>query len=207
MRRRFFIDTHKGITFLAVLTMMAIFDQWQNPTAWIYLALHGTYGLLWVLKSRIFPDRSWEREIDWLRGVLYYWGGLTLYWVAPLLLTSRSVQAPPWVLALAVSANVIGVFCEFTSDMQKFSSLQYRPGQLITDGMMARTRNINYFGELLIYGSFALLALHWLPFAILVLVIAVEWLPNMRRKDQSLARYPEFEAYRSRTRKFIPFLY
>jgi steroid 5-alpha reductase family enzyme len=207
MRRRFFIDTHKGVTFLAVLLMMAAFSQWQNPTAWIYLALHGMYGILWVLKSRIFPDRKWEQPVSLWRGVIYYWGGLTLYWVTPFLLTSRGVQAAPWILGGAVSLYAFGVFLHFTTDMQKYVDLRDRPEHLITDGMMAHTRNLNYFGELLIYGAFALLALHWLPFIILGLAIAVEWFPNMRRKDQSLARYPEFEAYKSRTSKFIPYLY
>jgi steroid 5-alpha reductase family enzyme len=207
MRRRFFIDTHKGVTFLAVLLMMAAFGQWQNPTAWIYLALHGTYGILWVLKSRIFPDRKWEQPVSLWRGVIYYWGGLTLYWVAPFLLTSRDVHAAPWALGGAVSLYTVGVFLHFATDMQKYVDLRDRPEHLITDGMMAHTRNLNYFGELLIYGAFALLALHWLPFIILGLAIAVEWFPNMRRKDQSLARYPEFEAYKSRTSKFIPYLY
>jgi hypothetical protein len=32
------------------------------------------------------------------------------------------------------------------------------------------------------------------------------WPPNMRRKDRSLSRYPEFEAYRQRTKLFIPFV-
>jgi steroid 5-alpha reductase family enzyme len=91
--------------------------------------------------------------------------------------------------------------------MQKTIALRDRPEHLITDGMMARTRNLNYFGELLIYGAFALLALHWLPFIILGLVIAVEWLPNMRRKDQSLARYAQFDDYKRKTRKFVPYLY
>ncbi|MCU0504039.1 MAG: hypothetical protein MUC51_20165 [Anaerolineae bacterium] len=36
--------------------MIAVYDQWDNPTAWVYLALHGVYRLLWVLKSRIFPN-------------------------------------------------------------------------------------------------------------------------------------------------------
>ena len=57
MKQKFYIDTHKGVTALFVLLLMAIFNQWQNPTAWVYLALHGTYGVCWVLKSRIFPDR------------------------------------------------------------------------------------------------------------------------------------------------------
>jgi steroid 5-alpha reductase family enzyme len=91
--------------------------------------------------------------------------------------------------------------------MQKHIALQLRPGRLITTGMVARCRNMNYFGELLIYLSFALLAMHWIPLLILLLVIVVVWLPNMRRKDRSLARYPEFEAYGRRSKLFIPFLF
>lgn len=207
MPRKFYIDTHKGITFLVILGMMAGFGQWQNDTAWVYLALHGTYGILWVTKSRIFPDRKWEEPVSLLRGVGYYWGGMTLYWIAPYLLTSRGVQAPPWFLGAAISICILGIFLHYTSDMQKYTQLKYDPGNLITDGLMRRTRSINYFGELLIYGAFALLAMHWLPFAILGLAVAVEWLPNMRRKDASLARYPEFAEYKQKTRRFVPFLY
>jgi len=207
MPRKFYIDTHKGMTFLAILAMMAAFDQWHNPTAWIYLALHGTYGALWLLKSQVFPDKRWEQPVTVWRGVGYYWGGLTLYWVAPFLLTSRSVQAPPWLLGLAVSVYVVGVFLHYTADMQKSIELKHNPGHLITDGLMRRTRSINYFGELLVYLALALLALHWLSFAILGLAVAVEWLPNMRRKDQSLSRYAEFAEYKRRTKRFIPFLY
>jgi hypothetical protein len=62
MKQKFYIDTHKGVTPLAILAMMALHNQWQNSTAWIYLALHGTYGILWVLKSRFFPDKQWEQQ-------------------------------------------------------------------------------------------------------------------------------------------------
>jgi steroid 5-alpha reductase family enzyme len=207
MPRKFFIDTHKGVTFLAILALMAIYNQWQNTTAWIYLAVHGTYGVLWVLKSHIFPDKQWEQPVTRRRGVVYIWGGLTLYWIAPFLLTSRDVHAAPWLLGAAVSIYTFGVFLHFAADMQKYAELRYNPDHLITDGLLARTRNINYFGELLIYGAFALLALHWLPFVILGLAIAVEWLPNMHRKDRSLARYSDFESYKRNSTKFIPFLY
>jgi protein-S-isoprenylcysteine O-methyltransferase Ste14 len=99
------------------------------------------------------------------------------------------------------------MFFHFATDMQKFVSLRLNPDHLITDGLFARVRNMNYFGELLIYGGFGLLAMHWLPVAILLLMVTVVWLPNMARKDRSLARYPEFEAYRRRTKRFIPFVY
>ena len=56
MQQKYFINTEKAATAAAVLVMMAAFQQWGNPTAWIYLALHGSYGILWALKSRFYPD-------------------------------------------------------------------------------------------------------------------------------------------------------
>ncbi len=205
MKKRHLIDPLKGVTFLVVLLLMAVYDQWSNPTAWVYLALHGSYGWLWVLKSRLFPDRQWEEPCSAAFTVVIV-GGLASYWIAPWLLTWRGVQAPPWYLGLCVAVYAWGIVFHFASDMQKHTALKLRPG-LITGGFFALSRNPNYFGELLIYLSFALLALHWLPVVVLALHVALHWLPNMRRKDRSLSRYPEFEAYKQRTRLFIPFLF
>jgi protein-S-isoprenylcysteine O-methyltransferase Ste14 len=72
--------------------------------------------------------------------------------------------------------------------------------------MFARCRNPNYLGELLIYVGFGLLAMHWIPMVVLALFVAIVWVPNMLRKDRSLSRYPEFEAYKRQSKMFIPFL-
>jgi steroid 5-alpha reductase family enzyme len=206
MKQKHFIDTHKGATSVAILMMMAVYNQWENSTAWVYLALHGTYGILWVLKSSVFPDKTWERKTGWGYG-LYIWAGLTLYWIAPWILTSKGVQAPPWFLGLCISLYILGIFLHFTTDMQKHTHLKLKPENLITDGMMARSRNLNYFGELLIYLGFGLLAMHWAPIVVLALYVVIIWVPNMRRKDQSLARYPEFEDYQRWCKFFVPFLF
>jgi protein-S-isoprenylcysteine O-methyltransferase Ste14 len=204
VKQKHFIDSHKGVTFLAVLLLMALYDQWQNPTAWVYLALHGSYGLLWVLKSRLFPDRQWEQRTG-VGYALVIWGGLTLYWIAPWLLTWRGVESPTWYLALCISLYAFGLFFHFAADMQKHTALNLQPG-LITDGLFSLSRNPNYFGELLIYLGFGLLAMHWAPLLVIALFLAVVWIPNMLKKDRSLSRYPEFKAYKERTRLFIPFL-
>lgn len=203
MKWKHYIDFHKGITFLAVLILMAIYRQWDNPTAWVYLALHGAYGWMWVAKSRVYPDKSWERPASIWRG-LYIWAGLTLYWIAPWLLTSQGVQQPPAALGLLIVLYVLGVFLHFVSDMQKHTALTLQPGKLITAGLWSLCRNPNYLGEFMIYLSFALLAAHWLPLVVIALYMVVIWFPNMQRKDQSLARYPEFAAYKRRTKLFIP---
>jgi protein-S-isoprenylcysteine O-methyltransferase Ste14 len=206
MKQKHFIDAHKAVTGLFVLALIAIYDQWQNPTAWVYLALHGTYGLLWAWKSRVFPDKNWERPATW-RFALVAWGGLSVYWIAPWLLTARAVQAPPAYLALCISLWGFGVFLHFASDMQKHMWLKLRPGELLTEGLWGRVRNPNYLGELLIYLAFALLAMHWLPPLLLLAFILVYWLPNMRRKDASLARYAEFEAYKRRSKMLVPWVW
>jgi len=205
MKQKLFIDIHKGITAVAVLTMMAVFRHWENPTAWIYLALHGTYGVLWVLKSNLFPDKTWEKKIGMGFGLIN-WAGLTLYWIAPWILNSNAIQAPPWYLGVCISMYILGVFLHFSTDMQKHMTLKLRPEQLITTGMMRRSRNMNYFGELLIYLGFGLLAMHWLPVLVIALFFTVIWIPNMLRKDRSLSRYKEFEEYRKTSKFFLPFL-
>jgi len=91
--------------------------------------------------------------------------------------------------------------------MQKFMALEANPDRLFTQGLWRFSRNPNYFGELLIYLGFGLLAMHWIPIAILAIWVVFYWLPNMRKKDRSLARYPEFSQYRKNTRLFIPFLF
>ena len=66
------------------------------------------------------------------------------------------------------------------------------------------SRNPNYLGEMLIYASFALLAMHGLPWLVLAGFWLGVFLPNMRRKDESLARHPEFAAWKARTGLLLP---
>jgi steroid 5-alpha reductase family enzyme len=206
MKLRYFIDTNKGITFFAILTMMAIYHQWQNPTAWIYLAIHGTYGLLWVVKSNIFPDASWERKTSLWFGIVS-WFSLVLYWFPAWWIMWKGVSAPPWLLALAISLNACGTFFVFAGDMQKYTALKLAPGKLITFGLFRLSRNINYFGEFLVYVAFAILPMSWLAFLPLAAFIITFWIPNMIRKDKFLATLPGFSEYKKVTRSFFPFLF
>ena len=78
---------------------------------------------------------------------------------------------------------------------------------MITEGFLARSRNPNYLGEVLIYLSFAILAQHWIPFLILGFFVATIFIPNMLKKDKSLSRYPEFESYKARSGLLLPRLF
>lgn len=204
MKIKHIINLHKGLTPLVVLGLMLAYQNFSLGS-WVYLSLHATYGLMWLLKDRIYPDKQWEQEISIGTGIVSF-GLIGLYWVAPFILISSGSVPPLPLVAAAISLNILGVFLHYASDAQKYYTLKYRPG-LITEGFFARCRNTNYLGEIFIYTAFAMLAQHWLPFLILAGFSAGVFLPNMRKKDQSLSRYPEFEDYQARSGLLLPRLF
>ena len=210
MKQKHFIDFHKGITFIYILMLINSYSAFENTTIWIYLGLHGTYGILWVLKSFIFPDKTWDQKTNFAYGLVIL-SGLSLYWISPWLIVSGyfnggdMIVAPNWLISIVIFMFGLGVFLHFSSDMQKHTILKTNPGTLISDGLFKRSRNINYFGELFIYLSFALLAMHWIPILILAVFMIIVWVPNMLRKDKSLSRYKEFEDYKNKSGMFFPF--
>lgn len=204
MKVKHFINLHKGSTFLFILGLMIAYQNFSIGP-WVYLALHGTYGLVWLLKDRIFPDKQWEQEIALPVGVAGF-GIIGLYWVAPFILISRGAEPAPPLIAAAIAINILGIFLHYSSDAQKYYTLKYHSG-LITEGFFARCRNTNYLGEFLIYLAFAMLAMHWLPFLILGGFVAGLFIPNMLKKDRSLARYSDFEAYKAQSGLLLPKLF
>jgi steroid 5-alpha reductase family enzyme len=206
MKQKFYIDLHKGLTSIYVLSLIFFFCAWENINIFIYLALHGSYGILWILKSYIYPDMQWESKCSIWYG-LFIWMGLSLYWISPYIIITQNIQSSNWYLALCIMIYIIGLFLHFTSDMQKFIQLKYNPNMLIKNIMFSRLRNMNYLGELLIYLGFSLLAMHWIPIAALSVFIICIWIPNMIKKDKSLSRYDDFDEYKKKSYSFLPFLW
>ena len=109
---------------------------------------------------------------------------------------------PVW-FALCITLCILGCVIMIAADAQKFFTLRVKRG-LITDGMHRYVRHPNYLGEMMIYGSFALLVWHWYP----ALVLAWVWLGlfavNMTLKEASMSRYPEWAAYKKRSWWLLP---
>jgi protein-S-isoprenylcysteine O-methyltransferase Ste14 len=196
------INFQKGLTWAVVLGLMAAYDDFST-TAWVYLGLHGTYGLCWLMKHLAFPDASWERRATLGGALMSFLLVLGPYWLLPWLLVSRGLEAPGPLLAAAISLHTLGVAVMLAADAQKHFALK-RGGGLITDGMFARTRHPNYLGEMTIYASYALLVQHWLAWAILAWVWSAVFLPNILMQEASLSRHPGWAEYRARTGLVLP---
>ena len=173
--------------------------------------MHGSYGLVWILKDTAFPDTNWQQRITIGGGINAFVGRAGLVLGVRLAIDIRRVAAglsPARLspgICLCISLCIVGSAIMIAADAQKYFTLRERRG-LITDGMHRYVRHPNYLGEIMIYGSFALMVWHWLP----VVVLAWVWLGifavNMLMKEASMSRYPEWAAYKKRTWWLIPHL-
>lgn len=196
------INFHKVVTGLLIFAMMVHFDNF-SVGAWVYLALHGVYGWCWIIKDSTCRDANFERRITFGGIASLYLGLIAWYWVLPWLFLSRRIEPSPELLAGVIVAHTLGIALMVAADLQKNLTLRLRKG-LITTGVFAYTRNPNYLGEVMIYGSYAVLASHWLGWAVVLWCWLGVFLPRMLLKDASIARHPGWSEYHARSGLLLP---
>ncbi len=200
------INMHKCMSAFFVAFLMIWFHNYSTA-AWVYMALHGTYGFCWMMKHLAFRDPKWETKVTF-GGAAAVFLLLATYWVAPYLLISDLLgpdrPAPPgWLIAFCISLFAMGLTIMIASDCQKVYTLRYRQG-LIQEGLFKYVRHPNYLGEMMLYASFALLVQHWIPWAVLALWWTMIFHVNMLMIEASISRHSGWEAYRARTGMLLP---
>ena len=55
------VNVNKGTMMIYLFGLMCYFDNFSLG-AWMYLALHGNYGICWWMKDRVFPDAGFARD-------------------------------------------------------------------------------------------------------------------------------------------------
>lgn len=197
------INLQKGGTALFVLALI-LAQRSTSTAAWVYLALHGAYGLCWLMKDAAFPDATWQRRVTIGGALASFALVLGPYWVAPyVLITSGRPDPSNTFLAGVIALHTLGLAIMIAADAQKHFTLAHRRG-LIETGMFRHVRHPNYLGEMMIYGSYALLAGHWLPWVILGWIWSQLFMVNMLVKEASMSRHPGWSAYRARTGMLLP---
>jgi len=199
---------------LSTLPILAGSIGWYHNTrvaAWTYLAMHGTSCLVWFVKDVAFPDPNFQKRVTIGAGIATFVSVLGWYWVFGWLLIS-GVSHPAYPLpeyawfCLCISVCILGNVVMIASDAQKYFTLRVKR-TLINDGMYRFIRHPNYLGEMMVYGSFALMVWHWVPFVVLAWVWGGMFAVNMTLKEASLSRYPEFTHYRNHSWWLLPPLF
>jgi protein-S-isoprenylcysteine O-methyltransferase Ste14 len=195
------INFHKIITLFLIASMMVYFDNFSTA-AWVYLGLHGVYGYCWLVKDFGFRDGSFNTRVTFAGAVMTYLCLVAWYWLLPYLFISRHLEPSGPMLFTAIAIHTWGITWMIAADCQKYFSLKYRKG-LITDGVFTYTRNPNFLGEIMIYAAYALLASHWIGYAVLAYAILIFY-SRMLVKDASISRYPEWPDYAKQSSRLVP---
>ena len=204
LRQRHFIDSHKCSTAVAVLALMWRYDAFANDTAWVYLALHGTYGVLWTEEPRFRRQAVGRSRRPSLRP--RHLGNAHLLLDRPV---SHHVPSacpfPGGIWRCRSRSTRLGVFLHFASDMQKHTRLCPVPGQLFRGGLWAgalsetRTTSASSSSTLASACSRCI----GRPSSSSALVIAGVWFPNMLRKGSPLSSYPGFAEWKATSRSLF----
>jgi hypothetical protein len=122
------VNVQKAATVFVIGALMLAYGN-TTTGAWVFLALHGSYGWCWLIKDAAFRDHGLEYRISLLGTVNIYLGLLALYWVLPWLFIARFVEPSGPALAFAIGLHTLGVVTMIASDAQRHWALRYRPAR------------------------------------------------------------------------------
>ena len=202
------VNFTKGTMMIYLFALMCYYDNFSLG-AWMYLALHGNYGIIWFLKDRTFPDAGFNREATTMSAIFplpvvlipYYFIG---YWM----MSGGEAQKNPSYerIFVAIQLYCLGVVFMVLTDAQKYLVLKERRG-LITHCMTGWSRNMNYVGEMMLYASFGVLCQRTEVWYIFAYVWTCIFSLRMMVKEYSLSKKVEWPEYKAKTWFFLPKLY
>lgn len=199
----YYANFTKSTMFIVLSYMMWHYKNY-SPGAFIYLALHSSYGLMWNLKTLAFPDKSHLNRVSIgslpqlfiVLGFYYYLGYYMMSGKGDQFPTSERI-------CLSICLMAFGAAFMIATDCQKYFTLKYKKG-LISDGMMARSRNMNYVGEMMIYGSLAYLNNSYALIGGLVAIWSTIFALTMLAKEVSYRQKEGWEEYSKKSWILLP---
>lgn len=201
------INTAKVITIVCLVAFAVVFGI-QDFRQVIYLCLHISYCLWWLLEQWFYPQRQqiFNEPIGVSRFILVLFFVGFLYALPGYLAFTNPVPLSMTATAIALPLYTFGTLINATADVQKLTAKQYGAG-LVRDGIWRFSRNINYFGDLLRYLSFSVVA--GSPWAYFVpAIVLFTYLQRIFQKDQSMsAKYPDYAEYQQSSVRLIPFIW
>ena len=202
IKMKYIINFQKGGTLFYVLFLMFYFNNFST-TSYLYLSLHGTYGILWLLKDRILPDSSWERKSTFLSAIAIFFLVLGPYWASAYLIIKNRIVVSELKMVLCIFLHTLGCVVMMSSDTQKYFVLKEKK-ELITNGWFKKSRNPNYLGEMMIYLTYALLGVSATPYYILVYIWGLLFHTNMRIKDVRIQKKDGGKEYLANSSLLLP---
>lgn len=215
--RRTFIAFLAGFNSMALVAGIFAWQSGLGPRAWLVFGMVAVYLLRmnWVLifwTGNTALSKLNERSAVWEKLLLPVVLTNTVGWAYCLPLYFALRNGAPLGLAdlAAATVYVVGTAFHFGGDYQKhrFKTVEGNRGKLLDTGFWSLCRHPNYFGDFLIYASFAILGgavWGWVAPALNLLQYAFDAIP--KNEKWAAERYgAAWTTYKQRVRAFVPFL-
>ena len=151
-----------------------------------------------------------KRHLPWAEAIdipfafaVYYIGFALLGYMADIRFGIPEIVA----VIIFLTGSVLNTYSELQRDRWKKNP--ENKGHLYTTGLFRYSMHINFFGDFLWVTAYAIMTRNWYSAIIPVVIFCFFAFYNIPMLDKHLASHygDEFEEYRKKTKKFVPFLY
>jgi protein-S-isoprenylcysteine O-methyltransferase Ste14 len=201
------INVGKALTVLLLILCAAMYGI-QDFRQLLYLCLHGSYCLWWLLEQWFYPPRrqmfNQPTKLAGFASTLLLVG--VFYTLPGYLAFTNSTPIAFGTAAIALLLYIFGSLINTSADVQKLTAKQWG-ADLVSDGLWRFSRHINYFGDWLRYLSFSVLAGSLLAYLVPGLILLM-YLYLIGQKEQTMpSKYSGYAQYQQSTARFIPFIW
>lgn len=202
------INVAKFITIICLITL-ALICGIKDERQVIYLCLHISYCLWWLLEQYLFPLRRQQLftekvGISTLIVVVLFVG--VFYCLPGYFAFTNPNPISYLTIAIALPLYIFGSLINTGADVQKMVAKDMGSG-LVKDGIWRGVRHINYLGDLMRYSSFSVVAGNLWAFLLPGIIILL-YLQRISQKEEAMSnKYSEFAAYQQNSNRLLPWIW
>ena len=202
------INVAKIVTIFCLITLAFVYGI-NGERQIIYLCLHISYCLWWLLEQWLFPQRRQQLFTEkvgilTLAIVILFVG--VFYCLPGYFAFTNPNPVSYLTIAITLPLYIFGSLINTGADVQKMVA-KSMGGGLVKDGIWRSVRHINYLGDLMRYTSFSLIAGNWWAF-LLPGIITLLYVQRINQKEQSMVnKYSDFVAYQQNSSRLLPWLW
>ena len=202
------INVAKIVTIFCLISLALIYGI-NDYRQVIYLCLHISYCLWWLLEQWLFPQRGQQifREKVGILVLIFVILFVGVFYCLPGYFAFTNPDPISFSgVAIALPLYIFGSLINTGADVQKMIAKEMGSG-LVKDGIWRSVRHINYLGDLMRYTSFSVIAGSLWAF-LLPVIITLLYLQRISEKEQSMAaKYSEFATYQQESSRLLPWIW
>lgn len=202
------INVGKGVTLSLLIAFIFLFGV-RDLRQVIYLCLHISYCLWWLLEQVFYPQRRQQlfQEATGWGGFVFTILVVGVFYTLPGYLAFTNPEPIGMVaVAVALPLYIFGSLINAIADVQKYTAKQYG-ASLVTDGIWRFSRHINYLADFLRYLSFSIIAGSAWGYLVPAFIAFLYFQSILQKEAAMLAKYENFADYQRTTARLIPFIW